>query len=74
MDLDIKYRWIARDKDGNMLWIYVDKPHKNKRGYWQNIGDNKGRILELFNHLFQFIKWEDTEPYNIEELLKGEKS
>ena len=26
----------------------------------------------LFDHLFQFIKWEDEEPYFIEDLLKGE--
>ena len=30
------------------------------------------RTFEFFNHLFQFIKWEDEEPYNIEDLLKGE--
>lgn len=23
----------------------------------------------LFDHLFQFVKWEDEEPYNIAELL-----
>lgn len=24
-----------------------------------------------FKHLFQFIKWEDEEPYEIEKLLEG---
>lgn len=27
------------------------------------------RSFSLFDHLFQFIKWEDEEPYNIQELL-----
>ena len=27
--------------------------------------------LKLFHHLFQFIKWEDDEPYEISKLLEG---
>ena len=30
--------------------------------------------ISLLEHLFQFIKREDKEPYNIEELLKGEQN
>ena len=63
------YKWIARDKAENMLFIYQRKPYKNDYGNWLNGGTNHG--LKLFNHLFQFITWQDEEPYNIEELLKN---
>ena len=26
--------------------------------------------LNIYAHLFQFVEWEDDEPYSIEELLK----
>ena len=67
-NLPKEYKWIARDKNG-YLYVYADKPEKNnfiykvQKTYYE---------FGMFNHLFQFIKWEDEEPYNIEELLKGE--
>ena len=62
-----KYKWIARDNSG-ALYIYASKPKKDG-DRWAGFGiDN----FYLFKHLFQFIKWEDEEAYNIEELLKGE--
>lgn len=65
-NIDKKYSWIARDEDGN-LRIFEGKPTKSAE-YW--CAWEGERNLELFNHLFQFIEWEDKEPYNIEELLK----
>ena len=61
------YKWIARDGNG-VVCLYPDKPHKSKT-IWENIFG----ILFPFHHLFQFIKWEDEEPYLIEELLGKEK-
>ena len=67
-NLDKKWEWIARDEDG-MLCVYNKiKPHKFV-DMWKN--DVKSCDCEIFAHLFQFIKWGDDEPYNIEELLKG---
>ena len=60
------YKWIARDGNG-VVCLYPDKPHKSK-----TIWDSYGTLFP-FHHLFQFIKWEDEEPYLIEELLKGEE-
>lgn len=60
------YKWIARDKCGTIC-VFIDKPHKSGLGW----GGNFFEVLVLFSHLFQFIKWEDDEPYSIEELLKG---
>ena len=60
------YKWIARDGNG-VVCLYPDKPHKS-----ETIWDSYGALFP-FHHLFQFIKWEDEEPYSIEELLEGEK-
>ena len=70
-NLPKEYKWIARDKDDE-LSMFNHKPFK--REYTESWGLSSGvsLSLEAFKHLFQFIKWEDEEPYNIEELLKGE--
>ena len=62
-----KYKWIARDKNG-CLYVYASKPEKVI-----TIWEGSGLPMMPFNHLFQFIKWEDEEPYSIEELLEGEE-
>ena len=62
-----KYKWIARDKNG-CLYVYASKPEKVI-----TIWEGSGLPMMPFNHLFQFIKWEDEEPYSIEDLLKGEE-
>lgn len=65
-NVDKKYQWITRDKY-NRLFLYKDKPYKGNDSWYGKI-----RIsLTLFNHLFQFIKWEDEEPTNIQELLNN---
>lgn len=64
--LNEKYKWIARDKN-DWLYVYASKP---KKGI--TIWENTGSPMMPFVHLFNFIKWEDDEPYSIEELLKGE--
>lgn len=63
--------YIARDEDGE-LWCYKEKPHK-ERCTWYS-GTEIIEIEELINYginlEFKFIKWEDEEPWSIEELLK----
>ena len=59
--------YITRDKDGN-LYAHPSKPDKIS-GAWDccdGVGD-----LTVFNKLFDFIEWEDTEPRSIEKLLKN---
>lgn len=72
-NIDKDYCYIARDKDGD-LWIYASKPQWNKESkLWCNVHDTLiAREFYPFNHLFKFIKWENEQAYNIEELLKGE--
>lgn len=62
-----EYKYISRDSNVN-LYIYADKPKKLNK-VWSG---NDDVSFEMFNHLFQFIKWEDEEPYLIEDLLKEE--
>lgn len=64
--LNEKYKWIARDKN-DWLYVYASKP---KKGI--TIWENTGSPMMPFVHLFNFIKWEDDEPYLIEDLLKEE--
>ena len=72
-----EYKYVMRDsyrKGGNLVlskrfpernWVLIGGD-----GYWLDNGKQfPCTMLALFNHLFQFIKWED-EPYPIEELLK----
>ena len=65
--LNEKYKWIARDKNG-CLYVYASKPEKVI-----TIWEGSGLPMFPFDHLFQFIEWEDEEPYSIEELLEGEE-
>ena len=63
------YKWVARDASG-MVYIYPQRPTKVSC-IWS--GNGFGGIVIPFDNLFQFIEWEDEEPYSIEELLKGEE-
>jgi len=61
--------YIARDKN-NELYIFDDRPSKGVNG-WEN--DNlEINILKINEDFFPFIKWEDEEPWSIEELRKLE--
>ena len=63
--LDYQWKWMARDGSGE-LYIHGEKPKKiavewaSERDYY----------LYLDNETFQFIQWEDDEPYNIAELIE----
>ena len=65
-DTEETFGWICRDRDGD-LYIYAEKPIKRSSNWADGIKSNE---FVCFNHLFQFIKWEDEQAYNIEELLK----
>lgn len=60
------YKWIARDNNGK-LCIYWLKPKKFLKT-WSD--ECSFEYLNLFNHLFKMVSWEDDEPWNIEDLLK----
>ena len=58
-NLPKEYKWIARSECFD-LCIYKFEPCKSEISY----------TLNAFNHLFQFIKWSDDEPYEISKLLE----
>ena len=64
-NLPKEYKWVARDLSG-LVYIFIERPEKG-----QAIWYGCGRPMIPCYRLFQFIKWEDEEPYSIEELLKG---
>ena len=65
-NIDKEYKWIARDRSSH-LYIFINEPFKIEC-MWYAEGDLTN--LHIFKHLFQSIKWEDKEPYLIEDLLK----
>lgn len=67
--LEKEWKYIARNKDG-VIVIHTTEAYKvNDSGLW----DSYDRMWDIpYYHIFQFIKWEDEEPYSIEELLKCE--
>ena len=75
-NLPIEYKgYLARYEtqcDGfSILIACKSKPIKdNDLGVWSS---NDDFTILPYDHLFQFITWEDEEPYNIEELLKGDE-
>ena len=66
-NLPKEYKWIARDLSG-LVYIFIERPEKG-----QAIWYGCRQPMIPFYHLFNFIQWEDEEPYSIEDLLKGEE-
>ena len=62
-NIDTEYKWIARDRDGN-LYVYEGKPKKEESS-WYSDGCS---LFFQFNHLFSAIKWEDEEPTLISDI------
>lgn len=71
-NIDKTFKWIARDKDGE-LNVYRNKPYKMREyGCWET--DSRFCSLKCFSHLFHFIIWEDLEPKKLEDLRNVELS
>lgn len=61
-NLPKRYEWIAKDKNG-ILFLYLIKPLKIGV-CWES--ESIEYDFSMFDDLFQFIKWEDENPYNTE--------
>lgn len=57
--------YLARDKD-DYLCIFTAKPNKGDIS-WAN---GAYAAINVFNHLFPYVKWEDSEPTKISDLIK----
>lgn len=62
----IKDGYIARDEDGELFWG-DQKPYKEKASW--DMGFNAD-VAEINRETFPFIKWEDEEPWAVEDLRK----
>lgn len=64
---DKEYKYIARDKNGDIS-IYLDEPDKDLlTEFWHG----KEYEFTLFNKLFKFVKWEDSKPASIKDVLNN---
>lgn len=66
-------KYIARDIN-NYLYIYYNKPRRNSMNEsW--ITDNTNYFYvsrDMYGNMFDFIKWDDEEPWSIDDLKKLE--
>lgn len=71
-ELDDKWKWIARDGECNSLNVFSIKPIKvHSQWDYMDVGYKHAGLTKEENKMFQFIQWEDEEPYNIAELIEG---
>ena len=64
--IDKDYKYIARDS-GSGLYVYYEQPPKKDRIWGSATGDHFS-ICD-FRDLFHFVKWEDSTPTSIQEVL-----
>lgn len=62
MNIDKKYKWLARDKDGD-LYSYENEPFKESDRWFEFHGSAK-EISEN-DERFDFIRWNDDNPIRI---------
>ena len=67
----IETGYIARDRDGTLYW-YKNIPNKRMRDWYDEAAQTLKRIDDYPDIKFEFIKWEDKEPWSVEDLLKLE--
>lgn len=66
MKIDDKYKWLARDEDGD-LYSFIDKPYKDKT-IWDTKDLVVAKRVKEIDERFSFIKWEDSEPIQITDI------
>lgn len=62
-----QYRFVVRERNG-IIYAYKSKP-KKEADSWGSLSLNNE--LGLFNNLFQFVKWEDSTPTLIKDVLEN---
>lgn len=68
-----KYKYIARDNDTTKLYLYIDRPSKHSTYWLPELEDSAYELLyKPLDIKFDFIKWEDEEPWSIDDLKKLE--
>ena len=62
-----EFKWMARDNSKNELCIYRVKPEKDCE-CWDS--EMACMYLDMFNHIFQSIQWEDEEAVFIDDYVE----
>lgn len=62
------YKYIARDSNGD-IFLYICEPKKGSN-LW--CSDEEYMSIKSFDVCFPMVKWEDKEPWKIEDLKKFE--
>ena len=63
--------WFARQRNMTMPTIFIHKPYKTVT-CWHGDTIQSCELRKYCNARFEFIKWEDEEPWSVTELLKLE--
>lgn len=66
-----KWKYMARDDISSAVYVFSEIPKKSKGGYLTYTGEVR-RSSTDFNIDFPMVKWEDEEPWLIEDLKKLE--
>ena len=66
-----KWKYMARDDISSAVYVFSEIPKKSKGGYLTYTGEVR-RSSTDFNIDFPMVKWEDSEPWLIEDLKKLE--
>lgn len=61
-----RHMYIVRDGNGNIC-LYDAEPKKSENGDWWVGREVHGMVM--FDKLFQFVQWEDSEPRSIKKVL-----
>ena len=64
---DKEFKYIARDSN-DLVFVYREKPSK-KSEVWGSVYGH--RVVDEFYKSFLFVKWEDSEPTSIQEVLEN---
>lgn len=59
----VEYNFIARDEDGR-LFLYSIEPWKGEFA-WKY----RDSSIRIFTKMFNFVRWQDEEPYSIDNIL-----
>lgn len=63
-----RHMYIVRDGNGN-IFLYDEEPQKSESSPWWT---GHGMChMKMFNKLFQFVQWEDSEPTSINNVLNN---
>ena len=62
--------YIAREESGKLYWYEYAPVKGESDGVWKVIDGSYSPIYRVFIPIFEFIRWEDEEPWSVEDLRK----